>query len=105
MATIDLVKSSHRRLESAGVHTVTRILVKDAPGLTTSQLQFGAASVHFTVPPLFKSIGPQPALGAVAQNVWQILTPPPGFAGDNSWDICHSLLQQGFGVAGTSPPE
>jgi hypothetical protein len=84
---------------------VARILVKAAPGLTISQLQFGAASIPFTVAPLFQSIGPQPALGAVAGNVWQILTPPPGFAGENSWDICHSLLQQGFGVAGASPPE
>ena len=82
-----------------------RILVKATPGLTASQLQFGAAAVPFTVTPLFKSIGPQPTLGAVADNVWQVLTPPPGFAEENSWDVCHALLQQGFGVAGASPPE
>lgn len=82
-----------------------RILVKAAPGLTASQLRFGAAAVPFTFTPLFKSIGPQPTLGAVAGNVWQVLTPPPGFAEENSWDVCHALLQQGFGVAGASPPE
>jgi subtilase family protein len=84
---------------------VPRILVKAAPGLTASQLQFGAAAVSFTVTPLFKSIGPQPTLGAVADNVWQVLTPPPGLAEENGWDVCHALLQQGFGVAGASPPE
>jgi hypothetical protein len=80
-------------------------LVKAAPGLTASQLRFGAAAVPSTFTPLFKSIGPQPTLGAVAGNVWQVLTPPPGFAEENSWDVCHALLQQGFGVAGASPPE
>jgi hypothetical protein len=86
---------------------VPRILVKAAPGLTTTQLQFGAAPVSFTVEPLFKSIGRPPALGAAAAaaaDVWHILTPPPGFAEQNSWDICHALLRQGFGVAGAPAP-
>ena len=81
------------------------LLVKAAPGLSAARLTFGAAPVNFASAPLFKSILPTPALGAAAANVWQILTPQAGFAEENPWDVCHSLLQQGFGVAGTSAPE
>ncbi len=84
-----------------------RILVKAAPGLPSARLRFGAAAVTFTVTPLFKSIAPPktPGAAAAAAATWQILTPPPGFAGENAWDVCHSLLQQGFGVAGVPAPE
>ena len=82
-----------------------RILVKAAPGLSSARLRFGATAVTFTVTPLFKSIAPPKAPGAAAAATWQILTPPPGFAGENAWDVCHSLLQQGFGVAGVPAPE
>jgi len=81
-----------------------RILVKAAPGLPSARLAFGAASVSFTVRPLFQSIAPGPGPGAAAADTWQILTPPAGFAEDNAWDVCHSLLQQGFGVAGAAAP-
>src|SRR5258708_32628185 len=84
-----------------------RILVKAAPGLPSGRLRFGARAVTFTVTPLFKSIAPPktPGAAAAAAATWQILTPPPGFAGENAWDVCHSLLQQGFGVAGVPAPE
>ena len=82
-----------------------RILVKAAPGLPSARLRFGATAVPFTVTPLFKSIAPPKTPGAAAAATWQILTPPPGFAGENAWDVCHSLLQQGFGVAGVPAPE
>jgi Subtilase family len=80
-------------------------LVKAAPGLTAARLMFGAAPVTFTLAPLFKSISPRPALGAAAAEVWQILTPEARFAEESPWDVCHSLLQQGFGVAGAAAPE
>src|SRR6516164_721342 len=82
-----------------------RILVKAASGLSSARLSFGATPVTFTVTPLFKSIAPRKAAGATAAATWQILTPPPGFAEANAWDVCHSLLQQGFGVAGVPAPE
>jgi hypothetical protein len=81
-----------------------RILVKAAPGLSAPQLTFGASAVTFTATRLFRSIDAQPTLGAAAGEVWHILTPPDGFAEANSWDICHSLMQQGFGVAGAPAP-
>lgn len=81
-----------------------RILVKAPLGLPSVRVAFGAAAVDFAVAPLFKSIGPQPGLGAAPANVWQILTPRADLAGENVWDVCHSLLQQGFGVAGAAAP-
>jgi hypothetical protein len=81
-----------------------RILVKAPSGLPSARLAFGGATADFTVSPLFKSIGAQPAFGAAPAEVWQILTPPPGFAEENAWDVCHSLLQQGFGIAGAAAP-
>ena len=82
-----------------------RILIKAIPGLPSARLTFGAAAVNFTVSPLFKSIGPQPALGAAAADVWQVLTPTADISEQNAWDICHSLLQEGFGVAGAAAPK
>src|SRR5262249_8142344 len=82
-----------------------RILVKAAPGLSSARLNFGAPPLTFTVTPLFQSIAPLEALGATTANPWQILPPPPSFAEANAWDVCHSLLQQGFGVAGVPAPE
>jgi hypothetical protein len=83
---------------------VPRILVKAAPGFSAPQLTFGASAVTFAVTRLFKSIDSQLALGAASGDVWHILTPPPGFAEANSWDICHALMQQGLGVAGAPAP-
>jgi hypothetical protein len=81
-----------------------RILVKAAPGLPAARVTFGAAAVDFTVSPLFKSIGQRRGLGAAADDVWHILTPPAALTDANAWDVCHSLLQQGFGVAGARAP-
>jgi Subtilase family len=84
---------------------IARILVKTALGLPSAQLMSGVASVNFTVSPLFTSIGRQPALGAAAGDFWQILTPTTDLTDQNAWDICHALLQQGFGIAGVPTPK
>lgn len=77
-----------------------RILVKASPGFSAPQLTFGASAVTFATIRLFQSIESQPALGAGSGEVWHMLTPPPGFAEANAWDVCHALMQQGLGVAG-----
>ena len=87
-----------------GILLMPRILVKAAPGLAVSRLSFGAAPVEFKATRLFESIEAQPALGAGAGEVWHVLTPPLGFAEANGWDICHSLMRDGFGVAGAPAP-
>src|ERR1700751_6168812 len=83
----------------------TRILVKAAPGLPSARLRFCASAVTFTVTPLFKSITPPKTPGAATAAIWQSLPPPPGFAGENAWDVCHALRQRGFGVACVPAPE
>ena len=82
-----------------------RILVKAVPGAPSAQVAFGAAAVHFTISPLFKSIGQERReLRATAGDVWHILTTPAALSDANAWDICHALLQKGFGIAGTGVP-
>jgi hypothetical protein len=80
------------------------ILVKAPPGLPAFQLDIGAAPVNFTVTRLFDSIGKRQALGAAAAGAWQVLTPLQELSYENAWDVCHSLMQQGFGVAGAASP-
>ena len=82
-----------------------RILVKAAPGLSDTKMTFGAAGAPIKVERLFTSIDSQAAFGAAASDVWYVLTPPPAMAEQSAWDVCHSLLQDGFGVAGTLPPK
>jgi hypothetical protein len=81
-----------------------RILVKAAPGLSETKLTFGATAVAFEVEPLFRSIGSQSALGAAADDVWYVLKPTATADTKNPWDLCHALMQQGFGIAGAAPP-
>lgn len=81
-----------------------RILVKAPQGVAAARLAFGAATLEFTVSPLFESIGTQPAPGVAAPDVWQVLTAPQALAEENPWDLCHSLMQQGFGIAGAGAP-
>lgn len=81
-----------------------RILVKAAPGLSVSRLAFGAAPVEFKARRLFESIDAQPGMGAAAGEVWHVLTPASDVGDANGWDICHSLMQQGFSVAGAAAP-
>jgi subtilisin family serine protease len=86
------------------VFVMQRILVKAAPGLSAPQLSFGASAVTFTATRLFASIDRQATLGAASGDVWHILTPPPGLAEANPWDVCHALMRQGLGVAGAPAP-
>ena len=80
------------------------ILVKAATGLPSARVSFGAAPVSFTVAPLFKSIGHERrGLGAASGDVWHVLTSTT-LSDANAWDICHSLLRDGFGIAGAGAP-
>jgi subtilisin family serine protease len=84
-----------------------RILVKAAAGLSGAKLALGTAAVDFKVEPLFRSIGSGlvgSGPGVAAGDTWYILTPKAEIGDQNPWDVCHSLLQQGFGVAGAVTP-
>ncbi len=82
-----------------------RILVKAAPGLSEMNLKLGAAAIPYAVAPLFESIGAHAALGAAPEDVWYVLTPAADAAGaiENPWDVCHRVLQEGLGIAGSPP--
>ncbi len=75
-----------------------RILVKTRAGLPTEPMALGAAAQRFTATPLFQSIGQ--GQGIVASSAWYVLSPATSLDGGNPWDLCHTLLQGGFGVAG-----
>src|SRR5215475_402710 len=81
-----------------------RILVKAAPGLSQSSMTFGVAGAPLQIEPLFTSIGPPGGIGVAANDLWYVVTPPPAMAGQNAWDVCHSLLQ-GLGINGTPAPK
>lgn len=76
-----------------------RLLVKSGSPLP-STIGFGAAAVPFTATPLFTSIRASAGLGAAPGSSWYVLSPPQGFAGQNSWDLCHQLMQGGLHLGG-----
>ena len=80
-----------------------RLLVKAAPGLSEAKLAFGAATLPFDMEPLFTSIRSRGEAGAAADDVWYVLKPQSEVEDRNPWDICHSLMQRGFGIAGAPP--
>ena len=83
-----------------------RILVKAPAGLAGASLAVGGGSAAFTVEPLFTSIAQPSGLAAAAASVWQVLTPnTTALAGASPWDVCHQLLDGGFGLAGAPPVE
>jgi hypothetical protein len=73
-----------------------RILVKAKPGVPGAQLAFGGASHDFTAVPIY-----QPAAGmqgVVAPSAWYALEPAMGLDAAHPWDMCHALMQDGFGI-------
>ena len=82
-----------------------RILVKTRPGVSSATLALGADRVDVRLEPLFASIGREQAQGLTPVGVWHVVTAEAGFGEPNSWDICHSLLAKGFGIAGAPAPE
>jgi len=76
------------------------ILVKARPGLKETKLALGRSSVNVRVEPLFRSIGQDGALGAAAgDTTWYAFEPSVPVDQPNLWDLCHSLVQNGLGVA------
>src|SRR5690242_18342998 len=80
-----------------------RILVKTKPGLTSAQLPFGGTTLAFRATPLFASAGRMQ--GITAPSTWYALEPATTLDSCHPWDMCHSLLQTGFGIAGAAGVE
>ena len=78
-----------------------RILVKAPGNLGGARLSFGPSTLNFTASPLFSSIGRTSGLGAAGGAAdWHILSLDAKETNLSPWDICHSFLSQGFGIAG-----
>jgi hypothetical protein len=82
-----------------------RILVKVLPGLPGPSLRLDAGAIHFTLEPLFKSIGQTGPFGATGAPAWHVLTPADPVGDTHPWDVCHKLIQEGFGISGAPAPE
>jgi hypothetical protein len=65
----------------------------------------GSGTVSFTSRPLFKHIGGSQERGLAAPSTWHLLSASGDLGEANAWDICHSLLRGGFGIAGVGVPE
>src|SRR5262245_31815122 len=82
-----------------------RVLVRAAPGLSGKSFAFGTAGAPVTFERLFDSIDSGGKLGVAAGETWYALNLPEQGSGEqNAWEACHSLLRQGFGVAGVQSP-
>ncbi|MBV9998456.1 MAG: hypothetical protein JO015_04995 [Verrucomicrobia bacterium] len=76
------------------------ILVKGQPGLKETRFALGPSSVNFKAEPLFRSIGQEGALGAAAADkTWYAFEPSVPVDQPNLWNLCHSRVQNGLGVA------
>lgn len=89
-----------------------RFLVKVAPGADASSLTLSGAQVSLRSTPLFKSIrqtqapkaGKAKGLAAAQSTTatWHIVEPTIGVTDAvNPWDVCHEMVSQGMGVAGS----
>jgi hypothetical protein len=80
-----------------------RILVKARSGLDGAAFSLGGSPITFQAELLFESIGRGSAFGAVPDKTWYVLTPAIALDEPNIWDLCHSLVRDGFGVAAGAP--
>jgi hypothetical protein len=80
------------------VRILPRLLVKTRPVEEGFRFALGAARLDFTLEPLFPG-ETRGAPGMTEAPVWHVATPARD-EDANLWDVCHSLMTEGFGVAG-----
>lgn len=83
------------------MNTITRqprLLVKMAPG--ASQLNLGIGPSPLVVQPLFRSIKPPAKTGITKDPEWHIVKAQVEADEVNAWDLCHQMMNGGFGFAG-----
>jgi hypothetical protein len=83
-----------------------RLLVKLPTAPSQAAFSFGKTGLNVTFQPLFSNI-PSPAevLGAASPSQWYIMSTRESVAEVNAWDLCHHLVQHGFGVDGIAAAE
>jgi len=81
------------------------LLVKMSSAPPTLSVDFPAARIDFHVEPFFKSIGSDGRQAGAPESQWRSVRSPAPAGEMNSWDMCHHLVTQGFGVAGVPMAE
>lgn len=84
-----------------------RLLVKlhTAP-IQAASFAFGNTELKVTFQPLFENIpSTTVALGVAPPSQWYIMSTHETGGEVNAWDLCHHLVQQGFGVVGLASVE
>ena len=94
-------------MADAAAAPVRSILIKGTPPEAAFSVRgvAGARPVAFTSKPLFNNIGRSQGQGLTAASAWHILTTGADLDETNAWDLCHSLMREGFGAAGAGAPE
>src|ERR1700730_7778844 len=70
-------------------------------GLAPARLRFNGKPIDVQFERLFRSIpAATGAMAAVAPGEWYVVSAVATGAEGNVWDLCHSLVREGFGVAG-----
>jgi hypothetical protein len=78
-----------------------RLLVKLPAAPAQAAFTFNSRSLSVSFEPLFRSIRPNAkSLDVAGQPQWHIMAALLAAAETNSWDLCHHIVTQGFGVAG-----
>ena len=80
-----------------------RILVKARPGLDRVASSLGGSSIDFEAGSLFESVGRVDAFGVESGKPWYVRPPAIAFDEPNVWDLCHSVMREGFGVPKGTP--
>jgi hypothetical protein len=87
------------------MNSITRkptLLVKMTPGPQALKLAAGKTSFQLQVEPLFHSIKPKAKAGFAAAPQWQLVTTTDEADEVNTWELCHQMMSDGLGVAGSN---
>jgi hypothetical protein len=76
------------------------VLMPPPPG--GASLSIGGVTT-VEIEPLFASIQP-PQLGISSNATWHVVKTPLPVGTQNPWDVCHSIVQQGFGLGPAAAP-
>ncbi|MBS0476236.1 MAG: peptidase S8, partial [Proteobacteria bacterium] len=84
---------------------VQRFLVKMPVVAPNASLSLAGQAAVLRARPLFGSITEPRVASLAARSIWHIVEAPVALDAGNPWDVCHSMVTQGLGLAGGVRPE
>ncbi|KAI5912185.1 S8 family serine peptidase [Thauera sp. 2A1] len=84
---------------------VQRFLVKMPVVAPNTSLSLAGQAAVLRARPLFGSITEPRTASVAAPSIWHIVEAPVALDMGNAWDVCHSMVTQGLGLAGGVRPE